>query len=473
MSDFYEKVKDIYEDDLLDRPAFAEALYNLISKRKPILIEEYEEDSDGERKTPSLVIALDSSWGSGKTHFLNYFEKTLRKLNKTDETNFYVVRYNAWLNDDFDEPLLSILHSIIKEQQHHEDRSQELIQKGVTLFKETVLPIALDIIKNKTGFDAHRAYDIMQKTNRTEKFYTFEKYEEALGKKKKLKMAMEKFSEDKKVVVLIDELDRCRPTYAIELLETIKHYLNVKNYVFVFALDKDQLSHSIKTLYGTGMDSSGYLRRFFDYVLNFPVPCMKNFCTYSLSAIDMEPKKKQELIYDIEKLANALELSCRDMKIILNNFIILWETILDSETVNHYIMEAYIFIISLKYKFPKEYKGMLDGTSFYRQKDEEREKFYKNIRGINTELDKLINIIKSSKILAMSEKAGISQRDFVVGVDDNYCVNSAKYSFERKQKLKYEKELFAYFIDNKNLRFPEFGEIILPVSNLAKLLLIE
>ena len=66
------------------------------------------------------------------------------------------------------------------------------------------------------------------------------------------------------VMVLVDELDRCRPSYAIEMLEVIKHFFNTKNFVFVVATDTQQLENSINAVYGEKFDSSVYLRRFFN-----------------------------------------------------------------------------------------------------------------------------------------------------------------------------------------------------------------
>ena len=70
---------------------------------------------------------------------------------------------------------------------------------------------------------------------------------------------------EKTVIIFVDELDRCRPSYAIELLERIKHLFNIGGLVFVLALDREQLGHSIKAVYGNGIDSDGYLRRFVDF----------------------------------------------------------------------------------------------------------------------------------------------------------------------------------------------------------------
>lgn len=75
---------------------------------------------------------------------------------------------------------------------------------------------------------------------------------------------------DRKIIFFIDELDRCRPTFAIELLEVIKHLFNIENIIFILSIDKQQLSHSVSTIYGQGADTLGYLRRFFD--LDYKLP---------------------------------------------------------------------------------------------------------------------------------------------------------------------------------------------------------
>ena len=74
------------------------------------------------------------------------------------------------------------------------------------------------------------------------------------------------------IYILIDELDRCRPNYAIELLERIKHLFDVKGLVFIIATDSKQLSHSINAVYGSKFKSEQYLKRFFDreYTLDEP-----------------------------------------------------------------------------------------------------------------------------------------------------------------------------------------------------------
>ena len=73
------------------------------------------------------------------------------------------------------------------------------------------------------------------------------------------------------VVVIVDELDRCRPSSAVELVEVVKHLFSVDGVVFVLGLNTTQLAHSVSALYGSKFDGRTYLNRFIDLDLTLPV----------------------------------------------------------------------------------------------------------------------------------------------------------------------------------------------------------
>ena len=79
------------------------------------------------------------------------------------------------------------------------------------------------------------------------------------------------------LMVMIDELDRCRPSYAVKLLEVAKHLFSADRIVFVLAVNCDQLAHSVKAQYGNDFDAEGYLRRFFDVDFKLPEPDRQAF----------------------------------------------------------------------------------------------------------------------------------------------------------------------------------------------------
>ena len=72
------------------------------------------------------------------------------------------------------------------------------------------------------------------------------------------------------IYILIDELDRCRPIYALTLLERVKHLFDISGYQFVIATDTEQLQHTVRAVYGEGFDARRYLKRFFDIQYSFP-----------------------------------------------------------------------------------------------------------------------------------------------------------------------------------------------------------
>jgi hypothetical protein len=86
--------------------------------------------------------------------------------------------------------------------------------------------------------------------------------------------------------IFVDELDRCRPSYAVEMLETIKHIFDIKGVVFVVATDTEQLQHAVRAVYGEGFDARVYLARFFNSRFSLKKPDLKH-----LLNVHCEPEK--------------------------------------------------------------------------------------------------------------------------------------------------------------------------------------
>ena len=100
--------------------------------------------------------------------------------------------------------------------------------------------------------------------------------------------ALSESRENRPLIVVIDELDRCRPSYAVELLEVAKHLFAVDHIVFVLAVNRSELAHSIRALYGSEFDAQGYLRRFFDVDFRLPDPDRKAFINEMLVVIGID-----------------------------------------------------------------------------------------------------------------------------------------------------------------------------------------
>lgn len=246
-----------WSDDLLDRKVRADFLSNYL-------------DEDICR-----VLNLDSPWGAGKTYFLTNW-----RLQLLSEKSRSVVYFNAWENDFLGDPLLSLV-SVIRDQLSMQGGKPSLVKKKVKDFTKRAGELAVAIAPSviKAAAKKHLGEDFLDVLDGEATSEVAEKFvERILNKNQEAISAVEHFKKSlgelfstvsnsnggKPVYIFIDELDRCRPTYAIELLERVKHFFVIEGCRFVIATDTNQLAHSICAVYGNGFASKRYLKRFFD-----------------------------------------------------------------------------------------------------------------------------------------------------------------------------------------------------------------
>lgn len=338
-----------FSQDLLDRKLLAINLTKII---------EYK---------PNLnVLAIDSSWGTGKTTFVTMWINMLNNNSFNDK--FETIYYNAWENDYFKDPLIS-LFSELETQIENKNSKLEEIFKNV---KKAMIPVvksavSLGIRIGTAGVIDTNYFNFGEKSKDVIADTSKDIGELILGEIKENKSIRESFKEkmsefqttiDKKILFFIDELDRCRPTFAIELLEAIKHIFNLDNYIFVISLDKKQLSHSIKTIYGNDMDSNGYLKRFFDLEFSLPKPNIKEYILLYQKKLSQDYKNMDYFIPLIQEIFISEEYSLREIDKVFNYIEVLLPSIdiftsSNSDFPTYYLLFTsyiYSFFINLKIK---------------------------------------------------------------------------------------------------------------------------
>lgn len=215
-----------------------------------------------------LTIGLNARWGSGKTFFL----KRLAEYYMTPDG--YAVYFNAWADDFIGDPLVSLVCQL---QEPFDDKTGDTLLKSAkhALFpalKHVGFSLTKSLLKNKVGIDLG---DLKPEELETRLEGISRDYAQCVATREELKSALTKLGgevkekTDKPLLVIVDELDRCRPTYAIELLERIKHLFCIENIVFVLGIDKEQLGKSIAAIYGD-INVEGYLHRFVDIEMGLP-----------------------------------------------------------------------------------------------------------------------------------------------------------------------------------------------------------
>lgn len=399
--------------DTLDRDTYLDFITSVISNS-----EEYKRDEESK----SFVMAIDSAWGTGKTFLLDLLRKRY-----TDDKRISIIKYSAWQNDfwgsafePFAQAIFSsdIFSDLINKNSKKEKAAKITKESIVNIVKIIGKGVAHKFIEKNAGEDVASLFKELTDASIQIGAYLFLKekdmvFPELTSFQNSIKLLREALSSiliGQKLVIVIDELDRCKPLFAIETLEIIKHIFNVDGLIFILALDMQQLKHSLNKVYGANMDSVGYLLRFFDYVSVMPEGNRQEYIEQLF--------KDKKVFNDIESaffvdLLSETSLSIREINIIFKGYFgfALHELvgITDKEIYMNYLK---LFI--LKYKQPHVY------IEFFKGSNSDKEALAKENKDI-TSIIPLENIPK--KICGLSvvteSRMGSTCEAFIVDVIDS------------------------------------------------------
>jgi ribosomal protein S17E len=278
-----------------------------------------------------IVLSVNAPWGQGKTTFLEMLHAQLS--NKECNT----IYFSAWETDFASDPLQAFLGEInekmeylIKGSPEKNEAWEKTKRAGAHILKKG-LPALIKVgtagILDTEKIIEDESSKVMEGLSKD----FLEDYTKNKGAISQFKTSVSKILSNEgetatRLYVIIDELDRCRPTYAIELLERIKHLLDIEGLVFVLAMDKVQLSHSVKGIYGSEFEAIGYLRRFIDIEYALPESELDSFIDQlyrNFEFDDFFQKRTQYRDFRYEKdhlkdtfklLANGKKLSLREVE---------------------------------------------------------------------------------------------------------------------------------------------------------------
>lgn len=234
------------------------------------------------------VLNVNAPWGAGKTFFLQNWHDALLQERA-------VIYFNAWTHDYAGDAFVALTAAINDALLEFiptgkaEEALRDFRSKATSVILAATPALAKGVLKKFTGVDvaaitekidsealadaAEKALDNLLQSNK-ETMQVVENFKirfAALALEAAANQAVKYETESRPLYIFIDELDRCRPTFSIELLERIKHFFDVANCKFIIACDVAQLRHSIGAIYGVGFEGDKYLKRFFDaeYSLSF------------------------------------------------------------------------------------------------------------------------------------------------------------------------------------------------------------
>lgn len=236
-------------------------------------------------------IALDGKWGSGKTFFVKQAKMILDAQNEnaldiysdfatikqsmtkyansfsvdTTDVSQVAVYYDAWENDNDEDPLLSLILSIL----------QCVNTDFKFIYGTTCVDAAGAIAEILSG----RSSGLLIRAKNSDDPLA------AIGQEQNIRSKVDELLEallvekESRLVIFVDELDRCNPNFAVRLLERVKHYFCNDRITFVFPTNIDALQHTIRHFYGSDFDASRYLDRFFDFRMTLPPVNLNRYYT--------------------------------------------------------------------------------------------------------------------------------------------------------------------------------------------------
>lgn len=288
--------EDIFANDLLGREQSITDLSKLVENQKE-----------------PLVLSINADWGAGKTTFVQLWKAHLKKQ------EIKSIYFNAWEDDFSDEPLVAILGELnayisgsSNELKNNFEKTKKIASKVIPTLMKLGANIATAGIAGEATEKTTKALIDNYQANKND----LQKLKESIAE------VLKAINPNKPFVIFIDELDRCKPLYAIELLERIKHIFDIERLIFVLSMDKNNLAKSIQSQYGN-IDTDNYLRRFIHLEYPLKNPSVDKFCEVSFQQFNFanilrsKNANNNYCSYDtdlIQKLSISFGLSLRQIE---------------------------------------------------------------------------------------------------------------------------------------------------------------
>ena len=318
------------------------------------------------------VLNLNAKWGSGKTYFINRWIESIKDSHP-------VVYIDAWKQDYSEDPMLTVIASLISTLSDHLPAENQIVSsiadKSARFIKAAAPALLKGLVKKATGLNLNEVQiDDADKTttdNKSDDKDSSDIFGESAAAlanvlvkdhndklksveflRAKIKLLItaviahnrENFTPP--AFIFIDELDRCRPSYAVEMLEVVKHFFELDNIVFIFATDTEQLQHAVKAVYGVGFDAQTYLGRFFRrrYSLaelsryEFVGQIAENKVTYNPKWKEFIPKLDEidDFTTVVSIVADRFKLSLRETEQLVDKFLAVLSN--TEKTLNPYLL---------------------------------------------------------------------------------------------------------------------------------------
>ncbi|NYS26865.1 hypothetical protein HUK65_18065 [Rhodobacteraceae bacterium 2376] len=259
-----------------------------------------------------LVIALDGRWGTGKTYFLKRWVGAHREQNKGRALTLY---FDAFANDYLSDPLVALVSALADRVPAQDEPKLTRLKSTASKFVKPLAKIALNIATFGAKEALNDLGDAAAEAIHAEAERVVDDFwDRAEGRQQAMQSFRDALSElvDGKgdaeptpLIIVIDELDRCRPDYALEVLEVIKHFFAVPMVHFVLGVNLSALENSVRARYGNDIDAAAYLQKFISLTFTLPdraggrhqdIPAVLAYAKHTAAAMKLPKEYVSEIV---------------------------------------------------------------------------------------------------------------------------------------------------------------------------------
>ncbi|HLO76516.1 MAG TPA: P-loop NTPase fold protein, partial [Magnetospirillum sp.] len=239
-----------------------------------------------------LTVVLDGPWGSGKSTFIRQWTGLLRNR------DVQVIHFDAFANDYLKDAFIAVTGEILAKAEEFDPGAEvgkKLVEKAKDVGKvllrhgasavvrfatagaldgNSLVTFGEDTIDAASGKAGDVVGDLIAKqleSRRDERKVMAEFRQQLEDLAAAMQQAAPEGTTSPPLVFIIDELDRCRPSFALDLLERIKHLFAVPGVAFVLVTNLEQLQHAVRGAYGEATDGALYLEKFYDLRVVLPL----------------------------------------------------------------------------------------------------------------------------------------------------------------------------------------------------------
>lgn len=350
-----------FEDDVLDRAKIGKSLSELV-----------------DRIEDPLVIALDGQWGAGKSFFLKRWVGAHKTENDGKAITVY---FDAFANDCFGDPLVGLVAALGERLPKAQTKMKGIrvaAAKVVRPAARAALALATfgatealsdlgDAVVGSLSKDAETAVESFWKAEEGRRA-AMEEFRAAIVALQKSEGADD---DVRPLVIVVDELDRCRPDYALDVLEVIKHFFAVSKVHFILGVNLSALENSVKARYGSEIDAEAYLRKFINLTFSLPDTVgdydSKRAVPFYASHLTRKMGLKQKAADYVTDHLNIVEksntISVRDVGRVMSQISIFPDVVWDEQRTLYGWREAAISLAVAKIIKPSMYRKFLDATA--------------------------------------------------------------------------------------------------------------